>query len=348
MNPNLPMSFESSAVPYIRPHQKEKKASVRRFWVLGLVVLLLAGMIMTVHLLPEDMKNNVFGWLFGRDTSGETTTTDGTTTENSTTDGTTAPPTETEDIYNWQCELPQGATAILPTDRSANTLGIFAENPTDAILEEMQPTFPKKGTGQISVIIVNTHSFESYAEENALYYTDTGFASNGEENVRVSAVAEALCAELNQNGIGAVFVDCMAQSSFGSYKNAQKLAELALADYPEAVLVIDIHRAVLTDDAGALLRPITKITEEITAQARILLGTGANFEKNATTALAFYEMLNLRYESLMMPLSVSENALLQKLSVPVLTLEVGSAGNSVSEAKSTAVILAKVLAELLL
>ena len=166
--------------------------------------------------------------------------------------------------------------------------------------------------------------------------------------MRVSAVAEALCAELNQNGIGAVFVDCMAQSSFGSYKNAQKLAELALADYPEAVLVVDIHRAVLTDDAGALLRPITKIAEEITAQARILLGTGANLEKNAATALAFYEMLNLRYGSLMMPLSVSENALLQKLSVPVLTLEIGSAGNSVSEAKAAAVALAKVMAELLL
>ena len=50
----------------------------------------------------------------------------------------------------------------------------------------------------------------------------------------------------------------------------------------------------------------------------------------------------------MMPLSVSENALLQKLSVPVLTLEVGSAGNSVSEAKAAAVALAKVMAELLL
>ena len=347
MNPNLPMSFESSAVPYIRPHQKEKKASARRFWVLGLVVLLLVGVVLTAHFLPEDMKNNVFGWLLGGDISDETTTGD-TTTEHSTTDGTTALPAETEDIYSWQCELPQGATAILPTDRSANTLGIFAENPTDAILEEIQPSFPKKGAGEISVIIVNTHSFESYAEEDALYYTDAAFASNGAENVRVSAVAEALCAELNQNGIGAVFVDCMAQSSFGSYKNAQKLAELALADYPEAVLVVDIHRAVLTDDAGALLRPITKIAEEITAQARILLGTGANLEKNAATALAFYETLNLRYGSLMMPLSVSENALLQKLSVPVLTLEIGSAGNSVSEAKAAAVALAKVMAELLL
>jgi stage II sporulation protein P len=348
MNPNLPMSFESSAVPYIRPHQKEKKAPARRFLALGLVVLLLVGVVLTAHFLPEDMKNNVFGWLFGGDTSTETTTTDVTTTENGTTDCTTAPPAKTEDMYHWQCELPQGATAILPTDRSANTLGIFAENPTDALLEEIQPSFPKKGTGAISVIIVNTHSFESYAEENALYYTDTGFASNGAENVRVSAVAEALCAELNQNGVGAVFVDCMAQSSFGSYKNAQRLAELTLADHPEAVLVIDIHRAVLTDDTGALLRPITKIAENITAQARILLGTGANFEKNTATALAFYEMLNLRYESLMMPLSVSENALLQKLSVPVLTLEVGSAGNAVSEAKQTAVSLAKVLAELLL
>ena len=136
-------------------------------------------------------------------------------------------------------------------------------------------------------------------------------------------------------------------SSFGSYQNAQALAEIALEDHPEAVLVIDIHRAVMTSDTGALVRPITEIEDEILAQVRILLGSEANFEKNAATALSLYGALNLRYESLAMPLSVSESVLLQKLAVPVLTLEIGSAGNSVLEAERTAVLLAQMIAEMM-
>ena len=48
-----------------------------------------------------------------------------------------------------------------------------------------------------------------------------------------------------------------------------------------------------------------------------------------------------------MPLAVSESVLLQKLAVPVLTLEIGSAGNSVLEAERTAVLLAQMIAEMM-
>ena len=49
-----------------------------------------------------------------------------------------------------------------------------------------------------------------------------------------------------------------------------------------------------------------------------------------------------------MPLSVESGSFLQRLSVPVLTLEIGSAGNFVSEACFTAEILARVIAEQML
>lgn len=344
MNSNLPIPYEPMAVPYLRPHKAEKRRSLRRFAILGLVLVFLTGILCAVHFLPEDMKN-AFGALFFEDGTGVEETTE--TTETNTTDGTNAPPIKSENIYAWDYELPGGATAILPFDRSANTLGIYAENPTDAILEAVAPSFPKKGSGEVSVILLNTHSFETYAEDGALYYTDASFAANGAAEMRVSAVAQALCEALRENGIGAVFVDCMMDSSFGSYQNAQALAEIALEDHPEAVLVIDIHRAVMTSDTGALVRPITEIEDEILAQVRILLGSEANFEKNAATALSLYGALNLRYESLAMPLAVSESVLLQKLAVPVLTLEIGSAGNSVLEAERTAVLLAQMIAEMM-
>lgn len=346
MNSNLPIPYESYEMPYLRPHKREKKRTRRRYAALGLVIALLTGIICASRFLPEEMKG-FFGGFFGEiaDTSG---TAGETTTEGAGTEGTTAPPAETSDIYEWSCELPHGAVPILPCDRSAYELLVYAENPTDAVLEAVSPVFPKKSGEAISVLVINTHSFETYAGEGALYYTDAGFASNGAEEMRVSEVARTLCGALSENGIGAVFIDCMSESSFGSYQNAQKMVELALEDHPEAVLVIDIHRAIMTDDTGALMRPITEVAGEIAAQARILLGAGANFEENAAVALSLYGALNLQYDRLMMPLSVSEGVLLQKISVPILTLEIGSAGNYTSEACRTAEILAQVIARSML
>ncbi len=342
MNSNLPIPLETSAVPYMRPHTKKKHAS-RAVILLTIVFALITAIICACIFMPEEWKTQLGGW-FSVETSDMGQTSDETTTIPETTENTTSPAMpEDENMYEWNHVLAQGATAIKPYDRSANTLGMYAENPTDAVLEQISPAFPRAVDG-VSVIIINTHSFETYAEDGAWQYTDAAFASNGEESSRIAVVAEALCERLNRSGIGAVFVDCMANSAFGSYQNAKKLTELALAEHPEAVLVVDLHRAILTDEKGALIRPITEIAGEISAQARILLGVGAGYEENAAAALSFYEQVNLTYPDLMMPLSVSEGSFLQELAIPVLTLEIGSAGNSAEEAMATARLLAGVMA----
>ena len=341
MNSRLPIPYEPMDMPYIRPHRREKKKARRRFAAFFTAILFFTSVFFACRYLPEEWKN-----LFG--IAGETTD-GGFMTEETTTEGTvTEETTEPTDIYEWICDLPYGAVPIKPADRSAYELLLYAENKTSAVPEAVTPYFPKKGGGEISVLVVNTHSYESYADEGALYYTDVGFATGGASENRVAEVAKTLCKTLSENGIGAIFVDCMAESGFGSYQNAQRLLELALETYPEVTLVIDIHRAIVQDASGSMLRPITEIAGEIAAQARVLLGADANFEKNAATARGIYDILNLRYERLMMPLSVESGSFLQRLSVPVLTLEIGSAGNSVSEACFTAEILARVIAEQML
>ena len=341
MNSNLPIPYEPMDMPYIRPHRAEKKKARRRFAALFTAMILFMGLVFSYRFLPEEWKG-FFGVL--GETIDESTVTEESTTESTQTEETTAP----RDIYEWSCDLPYGAVPIKPADRSAYELLLYAENKTNAVLEAVTPYFPKKGSGEISVLVVNTHSYESYADEGALYYTDSAFATSGAAKNRVSEVAKTLCKTLSENGIGAVFVDCMAESGIGSYQNAQRLLELALEKYPEVTLVIDIHRTILQETTGDMIRPITEIAGEIAAQARILLGTGANFEKNAATSRAVYDTLNLRYEKLMMPLSVESGTFLQKLSIPVLTFEIGSAGNSVSEACYTAELLAQVIAESML
>ena len=301
MNSNLPIPYEPMDIPYMRPHKMEKKKIRRRFTSVFAVMLLFAGVFFAYRFMPEEWKG-FFG--ISGESTGEGITTEETTTDRAQTEETTKP----HDIYEWSCDLPYGAVPIKPSDRSAYELLLYAENKTDAVLEAVTPSFPKKGSGEISVLVVNTHSYESYAEEGALYYTDSAYATGGAVENRVAEVADTLCRTLSENGVGAVFVDCMAESGIGSYRNAQRLLELALEKYPDVTLVIDIHRAIMQESSGDMVRPVTEIAGKIAAQVRISLGAGANFERNAASSRAIYDVLNLRYERLMMPLSVESGA----------------------------------------
>ncbi len=338
MNQDL-IPLEPQAVPYVRPHAVKKKKSGARS--LLILVLLAVGLIILFRFLPENAREFLNSF-FSDGTTEETTTTESTTSQTTTSD--TPAPTETTDLYRWECSLPESATAIIPKDLSANTIGKFAENPTDAILEAVRPVFPQKTDG-ISVLILNTHSFESYAENGALYHEDEDFMSGNSHEKGVKNAANALKNALAEHNIHAVFIDCMTNSALGSYKNAKKLLSLAMEDHPEAVLAIDIHRLTLVDEKGALLRPVTEINGVVAAQVRITVGAGEGFERHAAAALSLHETVMITYPSLMMPLTVSEGSFLQSAEIPVLTLEIGSVGNSMEEASCAAEYLAAVIAE---
>ncbi len=340
----IPRDAEIASSPYVRPHEKERRRRSRLPSLFFAVVLLLIGVLVLYHILPDEVKTPLNAWLFG----AEGTTGDGTSAQTTPQTGTTAPePDGTTDIYEWQCELPSGATAILPVNRSANALGSFSENPTDAPLDAVLPKFVRAADGKISVLIVNTHSYEAYSAEGMLYFTDSVYASDNDENRNVAVVCRSFADALNENGIGAVFVDCVAESSLGSYRNAARMIELALEEYPDVCLVVDIHRGVMTDETGAVLRPVAQSFEETLAQVKLIVGADASFETNAAAALALFENASAVHRELMMPTEVSNGALLQALPFPVLTVEIGTCGNYVSEAERSARLLAEVIARMM-
>ncbi len=345
---HLPITIQTESAPYIRPHKLVKKRKKSSFLLFFLLFCGIGAILFCAFLLPEGTFEPIFGYFSTLQTTANSgTTTTPTTTEpplESTTEGTT---TETTDIYFWEAELPAGAVPILPKNYSADAQGIYADNMPEAELSSIIPSFPKANNGEISVLILNSHAFESYADTGAMYYTDAAFASNREDAQRVTAVAKALCASLEEHNIGAEFIDTMTTSALGAYKNGKIMAELAMKKHEGAVLVIDIHRAILTDDSGALLRPIYEVSGETVAQTRILLGTKVNFEENAAVALSFYENMKWEYPHLCMPLTVTDNAYLQELALPVLTLEIGTAGNDVTEAERAAERIGAVIGEIM-
>ncbi|MBQ9748326.1 MAG: stage II sporulation protein P [Clostridia bacterium] len=333
---------EVTSAPYMRPRERKTRRRHSLSSLLLLVLLMLAGAFFVYRAMPASVKVPLLTWLFGTESEGDTQTTAGQTTTEA-----PDPPQTTSDLYFWQCELPQGATAILPVDLSANTQGVFLENPTDAVPEVIVPEFVRVGAGEVSVLILNTHSFEAYSAERSLYFDDPSYAYIGDENRNVGAVCRSFADALNRNGVGAVFVDCMATSGIGSYQNARRMAELALAEYPDVKLIVDLHRGVVKDSTGAVLRPVAPLFGEALAQVRLIVGADAAFETNMAAALALFGKASLTHGELMMPTAVQDGALLQTLPVPVLTMEIGTCGNYVSEAQRSAELLAEVIAELM-
>ncbi len=339
----IPMDEEFSSSPYIRPRERSKRRRSRIPLLLGIVFLFLIVVLAAYRALPDDVKKPLDSWLFGAEPGTSSASTTDTTTE------TAGQPSQetTNDIYQWECELPSGAIAILPVDRSANKQGIFLENPTDAVPEAVMPEFVRAVSGGVSVLILNTHSFESYSEPESLYFTDSSYASDNDASRNMAAVCRLFADALNENGIGTVFVDCMAESGLGSYRNAARMAELALEEYPDVCLIIDIHRGVLTDETGAVLRPVTQRFGQVLAQVKLIVGARASFETNMAVALALFEAVSAEHRALMMPTAITDGSLLQELPVPVLTLEIGTCGNDVSEAGHSAQLVAGIIAQLM-
>ncbi len=332
---DYPMTIEPRAVPYVRPHEKKKKK--RRILPFALLFLIFCG-ILSYPFLPDGIKNGMSAWMSELIPS-ESSDTDQSTAE-TTTDGATTP----EATPPAQTTIPEGMTAIQNVDLSADKQGIYAENPTDAILDGLLPAFPKEAPSGISVLIINTHSFESYAPEEMSYYGDPAFAVGGETEDRVGAVAETLARVLSEHGVEAFYYDCMIESTLGSYQTAGRILDILLQDHPSTVLVLDIHRALDKSESGALLKPTAQINGETAAQMRIVIGDGDEFEENAKAALALQEMAKIEYPELMMPLAVREGSFLQGRGVPVLTLEIGTAANTAEEAALAAEYLAGVIA----
>ena len=98
----------------------------------------------------------------------------------------------------------------------------------NVVLEELTPK-------EIKVLIYCTHTSESYADGKA----------DSEGRGQVLTVAHHLAAVLDgEYGIGAVVSDTVHDHPdwYQSYANSGKTAEAMIAQYPEASLIIDLHR----------------------------------------------------------------------------------------------------------
>ena len=249
--------------------------------------------------------------------------------------------------------VPAGATPIVPVDLRAENNPV---NMTDRVIDMNEvlaaacriPAIK----GQVSVLILHTHTGEGYNESDAAWLDadDEEFARSYDGNQSVVAMGAEIAAALNAAGIGTVHCKTVfdGQSNRESYQRAADAILAFCKAYPFLVCVIDVHRAAVTDADGNIVRSLAVKDGQGIAQTQIVCGMGAEKTSKTNLALAMnlYDGMNAAFPGSCAAVVCKEQTLNQDLVPFSLTLEIGSCGNTPAQAKAAAKIAAAALSPL--
>lgn len=202
------------------------------------------------------------------------------------------------------------------------------------------------------VLIVHTHGTESYSPEGAsTYETDKSDRALDKEK-NVVKVGTAIKAVLEENGIAVIHDTTLHDHPDfnGSYENSRKTVEGYLRKYPNICMVLDVHRDAFIYDDGSKAKFATEVNGVKAAQLMLVVGTNGGglehpeWRENMKLALKLQKKICEKYPKLMRGVNLRKERFNGHLTYGSLIIEVGSSGNTLSEAVSGAQFAAKEIA----
>ena len=188
-------------------------------------------------------------------------------------------------------------------------------------------------TGQApSVLILHTHSTESYTKAGE-DYVETSSYRTLDEDYNMLSIGRRVAQLLGEKGITALQDTSLHDypSYNGSYVDAREAIGAYLEEYPTIQLVLDLHR-----DASAgtrQLRTQAKSQGRDCAQLMLIVGTNYDtWEDNLSLALKLHAQLETQCPGITRPLQLRAQRFNQDLCPGGLLIEVGAAGNTHDEA----------------
>jgi len=193
--------------------------------------------------------------------------------------------------------------------------------------------------GEPAVLILHTHTSEAFTPSDGKTYIPSDPYRTEDQTRNITRVGDELAAELERHGIGVIHDRRSYDfpSFAGSYSRAYRSIRYYLEKYPSIRIVFDVHRDSITGPDGSQLRTIAQIDDVTSSQIMLVVGTnyaGLNhplWRENMSFALKLQNEMNVLFPSLARPVFVSEFRFNQQATTGSLIIEVGSAGNSLTE-----------------
>lgn len=206
------------------------------------------------------------------------------------------------------------------------------------------------------VLIMHTHTTETYMTEDTDYYTDAFSSRSRNTAVNMVGVGEIVAKKLNAAGINTLHdkTEHDYPKYTGSYSRAAETIKGYLKKYPSIKVVLDLHR-----DAAASGDDKIKLSTEIdgkrAAQVMLVMGSQSgtdgsfpNWRENLKLAFRLQQALERSYPTLARPISLTGGTYNQNLTAGSLLIEFGTDANTVGEAHYSAELVGNALADVLL
>lgn len=237
------------------------------------------------------------------------------------------------------------------------SLEVNNQSPKEISVQELLNHVPdlnlNASKGEPQILIVHTHTSESYNETGQDWYNQPDLRStdNSRNMVHMGEILETTLSEL---GYGVIHCQKRHDEDFNkSYTRSNETVREYLGKYPSIAVVIDLHRDSLIDEQGTKYRPTVTINGEETAQIMLLMGVGNDtyphpqWKENLSLALRIQEQGEALYPGLMRPVLVRPSRYNQYLSNGAILVELGACGNTPAEAERAARLFGEICAKAL-
>ncbi len=212
----------------------------------------------------------------------------------------------------------------------------------------------EKNSSQPQVLIMHTHTTETYQLDENLWYSPDFSARSTDTAVNMAAVGAELAAQLNAAGINTVQDTTLHDypSYTGSYERSNATVRKWLAEYPSIKVVLDVHRDAIEYKDGTRVKPVAEINGMKAAQVMVICGADKggnlpNFRENLKFAAAWQNKMESMFPGLTRPVLFDYRYYNQDLTTGSLLIEVGGHANTVEEAKYSGRLVGQALAALL-
>lgn len=224
----------------------------------------------------------------------------------------------------------------------------------DKMLESELP-FEIKDTHQAQVLIVHTHTCESYMDRDNGFYYESFYPRTTDKEKNVIAVGEAISNSLKAQGIGVVHATVLHDdpSYDGAYDRSYATIMKYLKKYKEIKVVLDIHRDSMTQDDMTRLKPTFTYNGKKAAQIMIMTGHDDSllefpfWEDNLNFALKLQSACETMYKGFTRPLNFGDFTYNMNVNTGSLLIEVGTDANTLDEAVRSGEMLGNALAQVL-
>ena len=235
---------------------------------------------------------------------------------------------------------PTTVNAALPKrEQIVSNKGLEISNATTNAIDtnealNREPAFDIACDGSKEILIVHTHSTESYGKDGD---------RNTNDQRNIMAVGEEMKRVFEKNGIGTIHNTTVHDypSYQGAYTRTLTTTNQILKENPSIKIVLDVHRDGYVYADGSKLTKSVQVNGENAAQVMIVCGTDAlglnhpRWRDNLSFAAKIQSGAMLSYPGLMRPVDVRRERFNMHTTTGSLLLEVGANGNTLEEANVT-------------